>query len=63
MDTIASVASQLPLDEDGLTAAEIVGNIPLDPAAIFTYLLLIVTFGAIFWVGRPRKRPASGPQS
>jgi hypothetical protein len=63
MDTLVSATSQLRLDEDGLTAAEIVGNIPLDPAAVFTYLLLVVTFGAIFWVGRSRKQPTPGSPS
>lgn len=47
-------------DSDGLTLLEVLGNVPHNPAAIFTYILLVATFGGIFWVGRPRK---PGPTS
>ena len=43
--------------EDGLTFSEVIANIPHDAATIFVYVLLLVTFGTIFWVGRPRKGP------
>lgn len=41
--------------EDGLTFSEVVANVPHDPVSIFTYLLLIVTYGGIFWIGRHRR--------
>jgi hypothetical protein len=46
--------------DDGLTLVEVLSNIPRDPAAIFTYVLLVVTFGGILWVGRRRKPRRSG---
>ena len=49
------MAAQAASGDDGLTFAEVVANVPHDPAAVFTYILLVVTFGSIFWVGRPRK--------
>lgn len=49
--------------DDGLTLAEVLSNIPRDPASIFTYLLLVVTFGGIFWVGRRRKPGPAGQTS
>jgi hypothetical protein len=61
MHTLFTAVQAVHTDNDGLTVAEVIANVPLDPASIFTYALLIITFGAIFWVGRPRR--AAPPES
>jgi hypothetical protein len=55
MHALFTAVQAVQTDNDGLTVAEVIANVPHDPASIFTYLLLIVAFGGILWVGRPRK--------
>ena len=38
-------------DDDGLTLAEIVADIPHDAAAIFVYMLLGASLFAVIWFG------------
>lgn len=47
-------------DSDGLSFAEILSNLPRDPASIFALLLLAGAVGAILWVGRPRRPRTPG---
>lgn len=38
--------------EEGLTLAEVLDEIPTDPASVFTILLLFGSLGAVFWFGK-----------
>lgn len=40
--------------DDVLTFAEVMANIPRDPASIFAYLLVAGVVAAVIWFGRPR---------
>ena len=48
-----SVAQATPPD-DGLTISKMIDSVPTEPVALFTYALLVVSFAAILWAGRPR---------
>ena len=56
---LAAAAQGLSSVDEGLTFTEVLSNLPRDPASIFTFVLLLVTFSGIFWVGRPRRRTDS----
>jgi hypothetical protein len=46
--------------DDGLTLAEVIQSLPLDPASIATLVLLLVFVGGVMWFGT-RSRPDGNP--
>lgn len=46
-------------DSDGLTLMELLGNVPVTPIALFTYVLMGLAVVGVYRAGRPRK-PGSG---
>jgi hypothetical protein len=57
MNTTLAFSSLLALlqnAEDGLSAREVFGSMPRDPASIFALLLIVTAAGAIMWFGRPK---------
>lgn len=61
MHTLMAAAQAARPVEDGLTFGEMIANLPHDPASIFVFVLLIVTFGTILWIGRGSKNTPPGP--
>jgi hypothetical protein len=51
MSTYFSLAAPAQSSGDGLTIGEIVSSIPVDPASLFTLLLLVGCVGAVLWFG------------
>lgn len=52
----------LPAPEDRLTFAEVLDDVPLDPASLFVYVLLAVGVAWVVWSGRSRGgRPPRAP--
>lgn len=49
---VAAVAQST--SDDGLTIAEIIADLPTDPASIFVVLLLMASGALVLWAGRPR---------
>lgn len=41
--------------DDGLTLAEMLSDLPTDPASVFTILLLVGSLGAVLWFGNRSK--------
>lgn len=60
MQALLTVIQAVHTGDDGLTFAEVIANLPRDPASIFACVLLIVAVGAILRAGRPR-RPRPPP--
>lgn len=55
--TIATAAALVLQAEDGLTLAQVLADIPHDPAAFVVYAMLIVS-GALIWKANRRKTGA-----
>ena len=51
MSTYLSLAALAQSSGDGLTIGEIISGIPVDPASLFTILLLLGSLGAVLWFG------------
>jgi hypothetical protein len=54
MDTLLFLSALLQNTDDGLSATEVIGSLPRDPASIFALLLVVGTAGAVMWFGRPK---------
>lgn len=61
MTTIISLATVAQAAPDGLTLAELLSDLPLDPASIFTIALLAGSVALVLWFGRPRGGKGSKP--
>lgn len=48
--------------DDGLTLAEIVSDIPHDLPAMVMYVLIVVAVGSVLWFGRPGASGKPGTQ-
>lgn len=51
MSTVTLFAA-VQASDDGLTLGDIVANLPTDPAAIFTLLLVFGSLALVLWAGR-----------
>ena len=49
-----SAVLQASASDDGLTFAEVVADLPTDPASIFTITFLFVSVALVMWAGRPK---------
>lgn len=58
MNAYATLAV-LAQESDGVSFSELMGNVPMDPAAIFVYLLLIAS-GVLIWMGSRKNGGAEG---
>jgi hypothetical protein len=54
MNTFYFLSALLQSTDDGLSATEIFGSMPHDPASIFALLLIVGLAGAVMWYGRPK---------
>lgn len=54
MNTFLFLSALLQNADDGLSASEVVGSLPHDPASIFALLLVLGTASAVIWFGRPK---------
>jgi hypothetical protein len=55
MSTVSLLTAALQSSDDGLTMAEIISDLPTDPAAIFTLVLVIGAVALVIWSGRGPK--------
>lgn len=56
----AAVEPVAPPIDAGLTLAEILDDLPTDPASIFAIVLLLGFFGFMLWIGRGRPGGTGG---
>lgn len=67
-EAAVSVQRSVPSTDDGLTLAEVIQSLPLDPASIATVLLLLAFIGGVVWFGTrsgpddSSRRDAPGPR-
>jgi hypothetical protein len=60
MSTYLSLAALAQSSGDGITIGEIISDIPVDPASLFTILLLLGSLGAVLWFGNRPKGKGGG---
>ena len=56
-EVVASPQRTVASTDDGLSLAEVIQSLPVDPASIVTILLLLAFIGGVFWFGT-RSGPA-----
>ena len=54
MNTYYFLSALLQNADGGLSATDILGSLPRDPASIFALLLVVGMAGAVMWFGRPK---------
>jgi hypothetical protein len=57
-EVVASPQRTVANTDDGLSLAEVIQSLPVDPASIVTILLLLAFIGGVFWFGT-RSGPAA----
>ena len=60
MSTYSSLAALAQSSGDGITIGEIISDLPVDPASLFTILLLLGSLGAVLWFGSRPKGKGGG---
>lgn len=55
MSMVSLLTAALQASDDGLTWAELASNLPTDPAAVFTLLLVFGSVALVIWAGRGPK--------
>lgn len=54
MFTVLGIAVALQAADNGLTIAEVIADLPKDPASIFAICLLLGSMALVLWAGRPK---------